>query len=399
MAPKFGQLSVLAVEDHAFQREIALKLLAQIGVGTVLEATDGNAALAVLGAQRRPVDVVLVDLDLPGMDGVEFIGRVAHEHLAGAVVVLTALDPALLNTVQLMARASGLRVLGTLEKPLTASRLEAVLALFFSDEEAVDDEVPTSFDAGLLAEALARDEFVPWFQPQVAIDNGYVIGVEALARWMLEGRHVPPARFVPELERTGLIDGLTERMLAQACAWRKRWLGEGLGLHISVNVSMHNLVDTAAADRYQAIVRDAGVEPHDVTLEITESAVMHEAAQVLNVLARLRLKGFGLSVDDFGTGWSSLAQLAQLPVTELKIDQGFVNGAADEPRKRAVVEASLGLGRKLGLNTVAEGVQTLEEWQMLAELGCAHAQGALIGMPVPGDNLPGLVRQWRKAHA
>ena len=166
-------------------------------------------------------------------------------------------------------------------------------------------------------------------------------------------------------------------------------------LNVSVNVSMHNLADTAAADRYQAIVQAAGVDPHDVTLEITESAMMHEAAQVLNVLARLRLKGFGLSVDDFGTGWSSLSQLAQLPVTELKIDRGFINGAADT-RNRAVIEASLDLGRKLKLVTVAEGVRSVDEWQMLAELGCSRAQGELIGMAVPGDKLGAAIEKWRR---
>ena len=185
-------------------------------------------------------------------------------------------------------------------------------------------------------------------------------------------------------------------ILTQACRWRARWREAGLDLGISVNVSMHNLEDTAAADRYQAIVQAAGIDTRDVTLEITESAMMHEAASVLNVLARLRLKGFGLSVDDSGTGWSSLSQLAQLPVTELKIDQGFINGATTEPRNRAVVEASLELGRKLGLTTVAEGVRNVEEWQMLAELGCTRAQGELVGMAVPGDQLAAALEKWRR---
>ena len=395
----FDILSVLVVEDHAFQREVALRLLGQIGVPHALEAADGRSALTLLADQPRPADVVLVDLDLPHMDGIEFIGHIARDRLAQAVVVLTALDPALLNTVQIMARASGLRVLGTLEKPLTTAKLRQTLDLFWREQERRLDDGDINVSEGLLAEALAHDEFVPWFQPQVAIGSGFVTGVEALARWRHDGRHISPARFIPELERADLIDALTERMLAQACAWRKRWREQGLDLHVSVNVSMHNLSDIAAADRYQAIAQHAGVEPRDITLEITESAVMHEAAKVLNVLARLRLKGFGLSVDDFGTGWSSLTHLAQLPVTELKIDRSFINGAIHETRQRAVVEASLGLGHKLGLTTVAEGVETMDEWQMLAELDCTRAQGALIGMAVPGEDLPELVQQWRRSHA
>jgi len=396
MRSKLAHMAVLVVEDHDFQRQVALRLLQRMGVGTALEAADGRSALAVLGQQKQPMDVVLVDLDLPHMDGIEFIGHVARERLANAVVVLTALDPALLNTVRIMARASGIRVLGTVEKPLTAAKLGDVIDLYFTADLLADETPQLDIDEGLLAEALAGDAFEAWFQPQVAIGSGFVTGVEALARWSLDGHSVPPARFIPELERCNLIDALTERILAQACRWCARWRESGLDLGISVNVSMHNLEDTAAADRYQAIVQAAGIDTHDVTLEITESAMMHEAAPVLNVLARLRLKGFGLSVDDFGTGWSSLSQLAQLPVTELKIDQGFINGATTEPRNRAVVEASLELGRKLGLTTVAEGVRNIEEWQMLAELGCTRAQGELVGMAVPGDQLVAAIEKWRR---
>jgi len=395
MRTKLAQVSVLVVEDHDFQRQVAIRLLQQMGVGSILDAPDGRSALAELGRQERPADVVLVDLDLPHMDGIEFIGHVARERLASAVVVLTALDPALLNTVRLMARASGMRVLGTVEKPLTQTKLAEVIDLYFTADLLADEDPTPDIDEGLLAEALASDAFEAWFMPQVAIGSGFVTGVEALARWSLNGRPVPPVRFIPELERSGLIDALTERVLAQTCRWLKRWREAGMKLNVSVNVSMHNLADTAAADRYQAIVQAAGVDPHDVTLEITESAMMHEAAQVLNVLARLRLKGFGLSVDDFGTGWSSLSQLAQLPVTELKIDRGFINGAADA-RNRAVVEASLDLGRKLKLVTVAEGVRSVDEWQMLAELGCSRAQGELIGMAVPGDQLGAAIEKWRR---
>ena len=131
-------------------------------------------------------------------------------------------------------------------------------------------------------------------------------------------------------------------------------------------------------------------------LEITESSLMADAARGLGVLARLRLKGFGLSIDDFGTGYSSLAQLSQIPFTELKIDQGFVSGAHSQPRKRAVVEASLDLARKLQLDVVAEGVETIEDWQMLAELGCGIAQGYLIAQPVPGEELADRGRRWRR---
>ena len=394
---RFAQMSVMVVEDHGFQRRMALRLLAEVGVTRSREAADGESALALLQAGEALPDVIIVDLDMPGMDGIEFIGHVAQRKLARAIVVASALDPALLNTVQTMARAYGLRVLGCVEKPMTAPKLADVLALFDVSPDADEDEVALDLDAEALAEGLARDEFLPFFQPQVTFSNGQVIGVEALARWRrADGAIVRPAQFIPLLEREQQIDRLTDRILEKACAWKARWARSGISLKISVNVSMLNLADVAAADRFQHIVRSHGVDPREIVLEITESSVMGEAAHALNVLARLRLKGFGLSVDDFGTGYSSLSQLSQIPFTELKIDQSFVTGAANQPRKRAVIEASLELARKLNLSVVAEGVETVEDWQMLAELGCTYAQGYLISRPVPGDQLAEVIARWRR---
>ncbi len=390
-------LRVLVVEDHGFQRRVALRLLADCGITDALEAADGVSALAVLERQPQPPDVVLVDLDMPGMDGIEFIGHVAQRRLARAVALVSALDPALLNTVQTMARAYGLFVLGSVEKPLTSDKLLAVLGKYEEHQGEVGEDEIVEISADEIRAALAAGEVQPWFQPQVEFGNGKVIGVEALARWCRrDGRVVPPRHFVPVAERSGLADALTETMLVEACRWKRRWDQAGMRLRLSVNVSPAKLHDPAAAYHSPRLVQELGVDPAEVVLEITESMVMADAARGLGVLARLRLKGFGLSIDDFGTGYSSLAQLSQVPFTELKIDQGFVFGAHAESRKRAVVEASLDLARKLGLETVAEGVETVEDWQMLAALGCDAAQGYLIGAAVPGEELMAAIGRWRR---
>ena len=390
-------LRVLVVEDHGFQRRVALRLLADCGIEGALEAVDGESALAVLEQQPQPPDVVLVDLDMPGMDGIEFIGHVAQRRLARAVALVSALDPALLNAVQTMARAYGLYVLGSVEKPLTGDKLQAVLAKYEERQAEAGEDEAVDVDADELRAALAAGELVPWFQPQVEFGNGKVIGVEALLRWLRpDGRVVMPRHFIPLVEREGMADAVTESVLVQSCEWKRRWGQAGLHLRLSVNVSPVTLHDPAAADRYQRIVQEHGVDPADVVLEITESLVLADAARGLGVLARLRMKGFGLSIDDFGTGYSSLAQLSQVPFTELKVDRGFVTDVHAQPRKRAVVEASLDLARKLGLETVAEGVETTEDWQTLAELGCEAAQGYLVSPAVPGEDLVATIGRWRR---
>src|SRR5687768_400431 len=198
-------LRVLVVEDHGFQRRMALRLMAELGLEHPLEAADGAAALALLETQSQPTDVVLVDLDMPGMDGIEFIGHVAQRRLARGVALVSALDPALLNTVQTMARAYGLRVLGSVEKPLTADKLQAVLLRY--EERALDndDDEIIEVDAATLRAALSAGEILPWFQPQVEFGNGKVVGVEALARWLLpDGHVVRPMHFIPLIESEGL---------------------------------------------------------------------------------------------------------------------------------------------------------------------------------------------------
>ena len=392
-----AELQVMVVEDHGFQRRMALRMLDELGVGVTHDAADGASALALLQRLPLPPDVLLVDLDLPGMDGVEFLTHVAQGHFARGVALVSALDPALLAAVQSMARAYGLAVLGSIEKPLTTDKLRVLLTAWDERLHGVDEDEIVEVSLEEVRNALLHDELVAWFQPQVEFLNGKVIAVETLARWRRpDGGMVRAGHFVPLLEREGHSQRLTDTMLEQACRWKQRWDADGMPLHLSVNVSPSTLGDPRIADHFQQLVGDHGVSPSDVMLEITEGSLVTDAARGLGVLARLRLKGFGLSIDDFGTGYSSLAQLSQIPFTELKIDQEFVSGASNEPRKRAVIEASLDLARKLQLEVVAEGVETAEDWQMLAELGCGVAQGYLIAAPVAGEDLPGAVARWRR---
>src|SRR5688500_4594929 len=220
-------LHVMVAEDHGFQRRMALRLLADLGIEHVLEGADGAAALSVLEQQTQPPDVVLVDLDMPGMDGIEFIGHVAQRRLARGVALVSALDPALLNTVQTMARAYGLRVLGSVEKPLTADKLQAVLERYEEQAQVEPDDEVVEIDAAQLRAALGDGQVRPWFQPQVEFGNGKVVGVEALARWVRpDGTVIRPLHFIPLVESEDLAESLTALMLEDGCRWVRRWCDE-----------------------------------------------------------------------------------------------------------------------------------------------------------------------------
>lgn len=388
--------SLLLVEDHAFQRSLAVRLLRAQGVADIIEAGDGLEALERAAARSEGIDIALVDLDLPGMDGIELIRLLAERRHVRAVALCSAMDPALQHTVSLVATACGLRMLGILEKPLVAEKITRLLASFHAAsprpeagpaEALTDEEVRSAFELGRIN---------AWYQPQVEMANGQVVGVEALARWVEpDGTVVPNGRFVPVLERLGLTDALTRRTLGQLATQWPAWVKQGHQLRVSINVSAVDLVDLHVADTYAALVQTAGIPQDCVVFEVTESSIMIDAAQGLAALARLRLKGFGLSIDDFGTGYSSMNQLAQIPFTELKIDRSFVSGADRDRKNAAMIGATLDLARRLGLSVVAEGVETAEEWQLLARQGCELAQGWLIAKAVPADDLAAAIAQWR----
>lgn len=398
---EFGTLSVLVVEDHDFQRRMVMRLLTDLGVGQLAEAVNGREALARLQDGSLKPDVVVTDLDMPEMDGIELIRHVSEHHLAHAVIIASGLDAALLHSVEQMARAYGLHVLGNVEKPLTRERLAGLLRIYLKvgrqlpaikvqmpdDVEVSAEDVRRAFELGELKVA---------YQPQLDFANGRLSGCEALVRWHRIGAAEPslPKPLIDAIEREGWTSTLTDLVLGEAARQRAAWQADGLELTMSVNVSVLNLTDLETADRYAEIVRAAGAEPRQFTLEVTESRVMAEARQALNVLNRLRLKGFGLAIDDFGTGFSSMQQLSNVPFTELKIDGGFVQNCDRDARRRSIVESSLDLARRLKLKTVAEGIESRSEWNVLKGSGCERAQGWLIAKAMP----PTEFMQWAESY-
>ncbi|MGN6333238.1 MAG: putative bifunctional diguanylate cyclase/phosphodiesterase [Motilibacteraceae bacterium] len=229
---------------------------------------------------------------------------------------------------------------------------------------------------------------VPWYQPQVSLERAELVGVEALVRWEHpEEGLLAAGEFVPLAERTGLIGRLTTSVLEASLAALRRWVDAGHTFGVSVNVSVRSLLDPGFADEVTHAIAAAGVPAHLVTLEITETGVISDLARTVPVLTALRSLGVRLSVDDFGTGQSSLTYLRRLPVSEVKVDRSFVAGLVHEPGDLAVVRAVVDLSRPLGLTVVAEGVETEEARELLREVGCTVAQGYLLSRPLTAEDL------------
>jgi diguanylate cyclase (GGDEF)-like protein len=241
--------------------------------------------------------------------------------------------------------------------------------------------------------ALERGQFQLHYQPQLAASGG-VVGVEALIRWNHpEYGQIAPGEFVPIAEQSGAITGITEWVLAEAITQLATWRTNGLDLRISVNVSMRNLLDGAIVGTILRQLKESGVPADRLTVEITETHVMSDPARTLPILHRLTGLGLRLSIDDFGTGYSSLSYLRQMPVQEIKIDKSFVLGL-DEPDNRAIVAAIVSIAGSLGLETVAEGIETSGARDHLVGLGCTYLQGFHLATPMPAARF----EEWLTAH-
>ncbi|GIX33168.1 MAG: phosphodiesterase [Lysobacterales bacterium] len=238
---------------------------------------------------------------------------------------------------------------------------------------------------GALPSALTDGGLELHYQPQVRLADGRVAGVEALLRWQ-DPRlgSISPSEFVPLAEKAGLSQALTRHVLSLALAEARRWRAEGVAIELALNLSALDLLDQSLPAQLRTLLAEHAIEPERVTLEITESAAMRDPERSGRVFARLKNLGVKLAIDDFGSGYSSLAQLRQWPVDELKLDASHVRAlSAGGPRAEAILAASLELGRRLGLRTVAEGVEDAAALAPLKRLGCDRVQGWLVAPAMP----------------
>jgi EAL domain-containing protein (putative c-di-GMP-specific phosphodiesterase class I) len=393
-------LRFLVAEDHDFQRGVLVRILQSLGAKAVHEAADGHGALKILKDSTRPVDIVISDLEMPGMDGMEFVRHLGETGIRVSIILASALERKLLASIATMSEAYGINLLGVVEKPITPGKLEALITLHkpAQAQGARSKTAGPTFTLEEIVTGLKNNEFEPFFQPKVELATGRVKGAEALARW----RHpqhgiIAPYAFIERLEDNDLINELAWVMLRKTAAFCSGWRSAGLESAVSVNLSLKSLTDIHLADRVTELVLSENLEPRHMVLELTESAATTDLGKALENLARLRIKGFGLSIDDYGTGYSSMQQLTRIAFTELKIDQSFVTNAAKQESAKVILESSLDMARKLNITAVAEGVETQADWNLLRQLGCGLAQGYFIARPMEAKAYPNWVRGWKQS--
>lgn len=394
----FSEYSVMVVDDSALQRLYALDLLASLGITRTLQGCDGRNALTVLAGAAYKPDILITDLEMPGMDGVDLIRHIAEQKLASALIVVSSRESSLLSSVEIMANEHGLAVLGVAEKPLSCDSLAALIARFqLTSPSSAKQNIERHFSKDEIINAVMSNQLLIHYQPKVTAHSGVMRGVEALVRW----KHpqfglIGPQHFIPDAENFGVIDLLTEWVINVSLAQLRQWHTRGLSISLAINLSPSSLSEPDLADRIAVMAKSFAIEPKYLVLEITESAVMSNLALSLGTLARFRLKGFGLSIDDFGSGFSSMLQLSRIPFTEMKIDRSLVNGAAEKQHLHVLLQSTVEMGKRLQLSTVAEGVEKAADWELMRQLGCDIVQGYYVSKPMPADALAGWIKHGTK---
>jgi EAL domain-containing protein (putative c-di-GMP-specific phosphodiesterase class I) len=380
---------LLAVDDEVD----FLDLIVQVGDGVgcdVITASSEESFRDQL-ATRRPA-LILLDLQMPGMDGVEALRYLGRVGTTAGILLASGMDQRVLVSARQLGDQLGLRMLGTLQKPAMLEEIESLLSSHLEPTERLTEDD--------LRRAIEEHELVVHYQPKVVRTNSdwQVRTAEALVRW----RHpqlglLPPGEFLPMAERSGLIVGVTDFVLTDAIRQIGHWRQRGLELGAAVNLSPRLVQDLEFPDRLGLLLREFDATAEQLTLEVTEAASLDDPDLVMDIFTRLRVRGVGLSLDDFGIGTSSLTQLYKMPFSEVKIDRLLISEIPTGRAAATVVRAIIDLAHNLSLSVCAEGVETSPVFEMLDQAGCDALQGEFIAPAMPASEMESFINVWNGA--
>jgi len=382
-----NQPKLIVIDDETDLAGFVCDVAEQAG----FDAEQFSNARVFKDQYKECADIIVLDLMMPGIDGIEIIRFLAEIQCDALLILMSGFDSGVLHSAQKLAAEHGLNLVGSLNKPFRAHQLEQLLSGLIITAKSLHANTPIE-PPGVdeLRHALTHDELVVYYQPKVGLSDSTstVAAVEALVRWQHPERGlIAPDLFIPIAEQHNLIDDLTWVVLEQSLTQCRSWLDRGTAVQLAINMSANTLKELDLPEKVGQLIMKHGLQPKQIVMEITEFALMQELVKSLDILTRLRMKGIHLSIDDFGTGYSSLVQLHRAPFSEIKIDRSFISEMETDPEAATIVETIIMLGHKLNMKTVAEGVETVSCQKKLTELGCDQAQGYLFARPMPGDDV------------
>ena len=385
---------VLIIDDDIRICRIIKRVADELGIESF--AIDNPELFEPANLDFEP-NVIFMDLQMPKLDGVELLRKLADQHSKAAIILVSGMDKSVIETTEELGKSLGLNMAGFLQKPIDIDKVKKYLEQHF-EPASIRTQEATKVTGEELAQAIKRNELVVHYQPQINLKSGKLIGVEALVRWQHPGHGLLfPDVFIPLAEQNkDLIELLTYSVLnnvLQSSTLKKEITSD---LNVSINLSATMLHDLSLPDKVSKMLTEHDFDPDRLIVEITESGAMEDPALTMDILTRLRLKNIRLSIDDFGTGFSSLVQLYRMPFNEIKVDKSFVMKAMVDEEAATIVRTTIELGHGLGLEVVAEGIEDQETCNWLKEIGCDTGQGYFISRPVDAGNLESWVKEYSK---
>ncbi|MDO8907592.1 MAG: EAL domain-containing protein [Pseudohongiella sp.] len=404
-------IRLLILDDDPLTGQTITNIATLAGVDA--RYTDDPLEFFRLIKEMNP-DFIALDLVMPRMDGVQVMVELARLRCPADIIISSGVGGRVLDAAARSASEHGLNIVGVLPKPFSPARLRELLSRQPAGSapalhRPANPDDSESIPAHELADAISRNDITVVYQPKINCRTGLLAGFEVLARWQHPTRGaIGPDRFIPLAEQSGLIDALTESVMLQSLRWYSALpasLGDDVSfdylrrrlreITLSVNISASSLSHLDLFERLDDYCQSMGIRPERIIFELTETCAMEDPVSSLDILTRLRMKGFHLSIDDFGTGFSSMLQLARLPFSEIKIDKSFVMTAGESKESRTVIKTIIDLGHGLGLYTSAEGIESNETLEYLRSIGCDLAQGYAIARPMTGDAVLTWLRKGR----
>ena len=336
-------------------------------------------------------DIIILDIKMPKMDGVEILRRLATKKCKAKIILISGFDSSVLHSSSMLANELGLHIVAQITKPVHPQQIQDVIRNITAEkndvlkpikakESIVKDALFSKID---IENAINNNQLILYYQPQIELKTNKLTGLEALVRWSHpEYGIIYPNDFIPLIEKFQLFEELTNKVIRIAIDQEKALKDYGYSIVISINISSCNVTSLTLPETLEELIDNAELEPSMLCFEVTESELMGQLIPSMDTLTRMRIKGFKLSIDDFGTGYSSLLQLYRIPFHELKIDQSFIKNLMTSPESKIIVDTCITLAHNLGMIVVAEGIEDRGTLEELTRMGCDIGQGYHLCKPM-----------------
>lgn len=378
----------LVIDDDPLCRDIAIAILERLGATEVAAVSDGAAALAWAEADTGRLDLIICDLRMPDVDGMETLEGLALRTYPGMFVLASGADARLLRAAAGSATRSGVSKLRVVSKPLTVDNLSPIVTEIREARPAIEsswgEETPALPDCSTkIMRGIVNGEFVPFFKPRMRLDGRKPVGAEAVLRWASPAHGLlTPETFIDVAQSIGVLGDLFFAVLPAVITHCAAWRRAGHDVGVSINIPAPLVASRDLPRRLDELVTAYGLAPRHITLEVAEDAWLREQDIARETFTRLRVREFGLAIDHFGTGYSTLKQLLDAPFNEMIIDKVFVHAAPSNPEAAIALSSSVALAQQLEMTVIADGIETRNQWDFAACAGCDQAQGPMVAQPM-----------------